>query len=239
MASATTRGAVTAITRASQAHARPVGGGLGRRAVASMILDRSAPTAPIEACSGDQRLSRLGNRRVDRVLHIMAIVQLRHDTPAAPAAGAGSPTARPPWKRCGRSNATCPTWFTSKASQRTTRSSRTQVRSRLAHWLTRGRRHTHRRIRTRARGPRSFRRQQTKAELCCVEGDEVAVALARAVGRHEPCDVRSCQRTPGNTNPWNIDNRGTSSRVRCAYVVQAGQEPVRSSSCAAARSTAT
>jgi transposase len=41
-------------------------------------------TAPIEASSGDQqrhRLSRLGNRRINRVLHIMAIVQLRHDTP--------------------------------------------------------------------------------------------------------------------------------------------------------------
>ena len=41
-------------------------------------------TAPIEASSGDQqrhRLSRLGNRRINRVLHIMAVVQLRHDTP--------------------------------------------------------------------------------------------------------------------------------------------------------------
>jgi transposase len=41
-------------------------------------------TAPIEASSGDQRrhrLSRLGNRRINRVLHIMAIVQLRRDTP--------------------------------------------------------------------------------------------------------------------------------------------------------------
>jgi transposase len=41
-------------------------------------------TAPIEASCGDQRrprLSRLGNRRINRVLHIMAIVQLRHDTP--------------------------------------------------------------------------------------------------------------------------------------------------------------
>ncbi|WP_117214946.1 IS110 family transposase [Allorhizocola rhizosphaerae] len=40
-------------------------------------------TAPIEASSGDQRrhrLSRAGNRRINRVLHIMAIVQLRHDT---------------------------------------------------------------------------------------------------------------------------------------------------------------
>jgi transposase len=41
-------------------------------------------TAPIEASSGDQRrhrLSRAGNRRINRVMHIMAVVQLRHDTP--------------------------------------------------------------------------------------------------------------------------------------------------------------
>ncbi|WP_330186332.1 transposase [Dactylosporangium sp. AC04546] len=41
-------------------------------------------TAPFEASSGDQRrhrLSRVGNRRINRVLHIMAIVQLRRDTP--------------------------------------------------------------------------------------------------------------------------------------------------------------
>ncbi|MER7074195.1 IS110 family transposase [Terrabacter sp. NPDC000476] len=40
-------------------------------------------TAPIDASSGDsdhQRLSRAGNRRMNRVLHTMAIVQLRHDT---------------------------------------------------------------------------------------------------------------------------------------------------------------
>src|ERR687894_467685 len=40
-------------------------------------------TAPLDASSGDQqrhRLSRAGNRRINRVLHIMAIVQLRHDT---------------------------------------------------------------------------------------------------------------------------------------------------------------
>jgi transposase len=40
-------------------------------------------TAPIDASSGDQhrhRLSRAGNRRINRVLHIMAIVQLRRDT---------------------------------------------------------------------------------------------------------------------------------------------------------------
>ena len=40
-------------------------------------------TAPLEASSGDQqrhRLSRAGNRRINRALHIMAVVQLRHDT---------------------------------------------------------------------------------------------------------------------------------------------------------------
>ena len=40
-------------------------------------------TAPLDASSGEQnrhRLSRAGNRRINRVLHIMAIVQLRHDT---------------------------------------------------------------------------------------------------------------------------------------------------------------
>ena len=40
-------------------------------------------TAPLDASSGDQqrhRLSRAGNRRINRVLHIMAVVQLRHET---------------------------------------------------------------------------------------------------------------------------------------------------------------
>ena len=40
-------------------------------------------TAPLDASSGDQvrhRLSRAGNRRINRVLHIMAIVALRNDT---------------------------------------------------------------------------------------------------------------------------------------------------------------
>jgi transposase len=40
-------------------------------------------TAPIDASSGEQtrhRLSRAGNRRINRVLHIMAIVQLRNPT---------------------------------------------------------------------------------------------------------------------------------------------------------------
>jgi transposase len=41
-------------------------------------------TAPLDASSGEQirhRLSRAGDRRINHVLHIMAIVQLRNDTP--------------------------------------------------------------------------------------------------------------------------------------------------------------
>ncbi|MFC9664631.1 transposase [Nocardia sp. NPDC127606] len=40
-------------------------------------------TAPLDASSGEQqrhRLSRAGNRKINRVLHIMAVVQLRHHT---------------------------------------------------------------------------------------------------------------------------------------------------------------
>ena len=40
-------------------------------------------TAPIDASSGAQirhRLSRAGNRRINHVLHIAAVCQLRHDT---------------------------------------------------------------------------------------------------------------------------------------------------------------
>ena len=40
-------------------------------------------TAPLDASSGDQvrhRLSRKGNRQINRVMHIMATVQLRHST---------------------------------------------------------------------------------------------------------------------------------------------------------------
>ena len=40
-------------------------------------------TAPLNASSGDQirrRLSRAGNRRLNHVLHVAAIVQIHHDT---------------------------------------------------------------------------------------------------------------------------------------------------------------
>ena len=44
-------------------------------------------TAPIDASSGDNvrhRLSRGGNRKINRALHIMAVVQLRNATEARP-----------------------------------------------------------------------------------------------------------------------------------------------------------
>jgi transposase len=44
-------------------------------------------TAPLDASSGNQerhRLSRAGNRRINRALHIMAVVQLRNQTQAGP-----------------------------------------------------------------------------------------------------------------------------------------------------------
>jgi hypothetical protein len=63
-------------------------GQLYRRTKQRMFeLDNELAAADAEpqhlASSGDQqrhRLSRAGNRRINRVLHIMAVVQLRHDT---------------------------------------------------------------------------------------------------------------------------------------------------------------
>ena len=49
--------------------------------------------------SGDQvhyRLSRAGNRQINRTRHIMAVVQLRNPPKAAPATTAKSPSARHP-----------------------------------------------------------------------------------------------------------------------------------------------
>lgn len=57
-------------------------GDIGRFPTAARFASWNG-TAPIDASSGEHqrhRLSRAGNRRINRVLHIMAIVQLRHDT---------------------------------------------------------------------------------------------------------------------------------------------------------------
>jgi transposase len=69
-------------------------------------------TAPIDASSGDQvrhRLSRAGNRQVNRVLHMMAVAGSAIRPKAAPATTARSPPGRRPAKRCAPSNAGCPT----------------------------------------------------------------------------------------------------------------------------------
>jgi transposase len=76
-------------------------------------------TAPIDASSGDHhrhRLSRAGNRRINRVLHVMAIVQLRNDTPGGPTTGANSPRASHPWKPSDASNDASPTPSTNNSS---------------------------------------------------------------------------------------------------------------------------
>jgi transposase len=60
-------------------------------------------TAPIDASCGDQirhRLSRAGNRQINRVLHIMATVQLRNPTEGRPTLIAGRPQARHPTRPC-------------------------------------------------------------------------------------------------------------------------------------------
>jgi transposase len=69
-------------------------------------------TAPIHASSGDQvrhRLSRAGNRQINRVLHTMARVQLETPPRAGPTTNANEPTARHRWKPCAASNVDCPT----------------------------------------------------------------------------------------------------------------------------------
>jgi transposase len=74
-------------------------------------------TAPLDASSGDQhrhRLSRAGNRRINRVLHIMAIVQIRHDTPGRAYYRRRLAEGKQRWKRCAASNADCPTWSTGR-----------------------------------------------------------------------------------------------------------------------------
>jgi transposase len=60
-------------------------------------------TAPIDASSGDNvrhRLSRGGNRQINRVLHIMATVQLRTQTEGRAYYERKRPMGRPPWKPC-------------------------------------------------------------------------------------------------------------------------------------------
>jgi transposase len=62
-------------------------------------------TAPIDASSGEQirhRLSRKGNRQINRVLHTMAVVQLRNPTEGRAYFHGRKADRKPRWKRCGR-----------------------------------------------------------------------------------------------------------------------------------------
>jgi transposase len=79
-------------------------------------------TAPIDASSGDQvrhRLSRAGNRQVNRALHIMAVVQLRNPTQGRAYYDAKSPPGKHRWKQCGLSNGGSPTSSTARWSSTT------------------------------------------------------------------------------------------------------------------------
>ncbi|MFJ2668262.1 transposase [Nocardia fluminea] len=61
-------------------------------------------TAPLDASSGQQqrhRLSRAGNRKINRVLHTMAIVALRNPSAGRTYYDRRKARARPRWKRCG------------------------------------------------------------------------------------------------------------------------------------------
>ena len=74
-------------------------------------------TAPIDASSGDHvrhRLSRGGNRQINRVLHIMATVQLRNPPKDEPSSTTPKPGARPRTRPCACSNADCPTSCTAR-----------------------------------------------------------------------------------------------------------------------------
>jgi transposase len=76
-------------------------------------------TAPVDASSGDHvrhRLSRGGNRQINRVLHIMATVQLRNPTEGRAFFDRTKTRARPRTRPCGRSNAGCPTSCSGRCS---------------------------------------------------------------------------------------------------------------------------
>ena len=74
-------------------------------------------TAPIDASSGDQirrRLSRAGNRQINRVLHIMAVVQLRNPTEGRAYFDRKVAARKHRWKRCAPSNGGCPASSTAR-----------------------------------------------------------------------------------------------------------------------------
>ncbi|WP_318783762.1 transposase [Plantactinospora soyae] len=73
----------------------------------------------MDASSGDQqrhRLSRAGNRRINRALHIMAIVQLRRDTEGRRYYRRRLAAGKTRWRPYGRSSGACPTSSTGRWS---------------------------------------------------------------------------------------------------------------------------
>ena len=69
-------------------------------------------TAPIDASSGQHlrhRLSRAGNRRLNHVLYIAGIVQLRHDTAGRAYYRRKLAAGKTSWKRCAACADACPT----------------------------------------------------------------------------------------------------------------------------------
>ena len=75
-------------------------------------------TAPIDASSGQHthhRLSRAGNRRLNHVLYMAGLVQLRNDTPGRAYYRRRVAEGKTPWKRCAACAAACPTWSTASS----------------------------------------------------------------------------------------------------------------------------
>ena len=84
-------------------------------------------TAPLDASSGEQnrhRLSRAGNRRMNHMIHIAAISQIRLDTDGRAYYRANEPRARSPWRRSAASSAGSPTPSTASSSTTPSRSRR-------------------------------------------------------------------------------------------------------------------
>ena len=76
-------------------------------------------TAPLDASSGEQirhRLSRAGNRRMNHVLHIAAIVQIRHDTEGRAYYRRKLAAGKTRWKPCAASSDGSPTSSTANSS---------------------------------------------------------------------------------------------------------------------------
>jgi len=124
-------------------------------------------TAPIDASSGDQvrhRLSRAGNRQINRVLHIMAVVQLRNPTEGRAYYDRKVAAGKHRWKRCALSNGGSPGIVYHQMIHRPAGSTNGPGRTRGGgYWLQRGRlQPQHRRfgeVTSRARQPPTLPRQ--------------------------------------------------------------------------------